>query len=73
MEGNCGDQFQLDEFLWMVLITTGSIVFFFLNFVLAKFFIAAHCTFFFVTLANVLFFCEWRVLLEELTAEHGSG
>lgn len=28
IEGNCDDQFKLDEFLRMVLITAGSILFF---------------------------------------------
>lgn len=70
IEGNCGDQFKLDEFLWMVLITAGSIFYFlFLNFVFCQ---VVHCTFF-CHVSKCALFSEWRVLLEELTAEPGSG
>lgn len=59
IEGNCDDQFKLDEFLRMVLITAGSIFFFF--FLKLFSFGSLSCSlwpFFFVTLANVfsLFF-----------------
>lgn len=46
IEGNCADQFKLDEFLWKVLITASPFFLFFLYAVFTKLFIAAHCAFF---------------------------
>lgn len=72
IEGNCDDQFKLDEFLRMVLITAAPIFFLIVFVWQFELFIAA-LFFCHVSKCVLSFFCEWRVLLEELTAARGSG
>lgn len=73
IEGNCADQFKLDEFLWKVLITASPFFFSLFYILFSRSCSLRLVALSFVTLTNVLFFCEWRVLLEEVTTERGSG